>query len=116
MRWQTVGLLLTACAHGPTPPAPPPPAPAPAPPVREAVLAILLRRCGECHQAQRPTAVLEALAAFDLDQPDWPERFDADRFQVALQRLGADPASDRDTFIKFHNGVDEAALRARSKR
>lgn len=63
---------------------------------------ILLRRCGACHQGSRPTAVPEALAVFDLDRTDWPQRFDARRFRVALERLGHEPWSDRDAFIAFH--------------
>jgi hypothetical protein len=111
MRGAALALLLLGCAHEQRPRAAQPAAP---PPSREAVLAILVRRCGECHQARRPTAVPEALRVFDLDQPDWPERFDTERFQVALQRLGNDPASDRAAFIAFHNGADRELLRARN--
>jgi hypothetical protein len=64
--------------------------------------AILVRRCGECHQGSRATAVPDALAVFDLDQPTWPARFDEPRFRVALERLGREPLSDREAFIAFH--------------
>lgn len=114
MRWPVSLLLLAACAHGDTRAEPRPVATPAAPAItREAMLNILLRRCGECHQGSRASAVPEALAVFDLDLPDWPRRFDAQRFQVALQRLGDDPASDRAAFIAFHHGLDAERLRAR---
>jgi hypothetical protein len=68
----------------------------------EAVLAMLVRRCGECHQSSRPTAVADALAIFDLDDAGWPQRFDAHRVEVALARLGKGPESDRQLFLTFH--------------
>jgi hypothetical protein len=97
-------LLLTACSRRNSAPVPMPTTtpPGPATPTQETMHAILVRRCGECHQSSRSTAVSAALAVFDLDQADWPQRFDMLRFQVALERLGSEPLSDREAFIAFH--------------
>lgn len=56
---------------------------------------VLARRCGECHEAHRPTAKQAALAIFDLDKADWPSRFDERRYAAALRRLGT--SSEEDT-------------------
>jgi hypothetical protein len=62
---------------------------------------VLARYCGQCHEGHRPTAVAEALAVFDLDTPDWPQRFDSRRFEVALMRLSGKPEADQATFLAF---------------
>src|SRR5262245_19573309 len=48
---------------------------------------VLAEHCGECHEGHRPTAKPKALAIFDLDQPDWPSRFDDHKYKSALGRL-----------------------------
>lgn len=96
-------IVLSLCAIACARPAPKV-APAPKPLVSQnEVLAVLTRRCGECHQSSQKTALPAALAVFDLDDPNWPERFDARRFTVAAQRLGDTPASDRALFVAFHS-------------
>jgi mono/diheme cytochrome c family protein len=70
---------------------------------RRAAHDVLAEHCGECHEGHRPTAVAKALAVFDLDQPDWPARFDAHRYQAALMRLSKKPGPARDAFIAFRD-------------
>lgn len=60
-------------------------------------------RCGECHESHRATAVPRALAIFDLDQPDWPARFDDHRFAAGLVRFGSAPEPDRQAFVAFRD-------------
>jgi hypothetical protein len=64
---------------------------------------VLAEHCGECHEGHRPTAKPKALAVFDLDQPDWPMRFDEHRYQSALRRLASKSAAAREAFIAFRN-------------
>jgi predicted CXXCH cytochrome family protein len=138
MRWGMIAMLLGACtgeappraaesrtpvAPAPTPASAPTPAPAPvaaALPVaadpREATRRTahdaLAEHCGECHEGHRSKAP-KALAVFDLDQPDWPARFDEHRSQAALRRLASKPPAARDAFIAFRD-AEQAALPARS--
>ena len=63
----------------------------------------LAEHCGECHEGHRPTAKPAALAIFDLDQPDWPARFDEHRYESALSRLTKKSAAARDAFIAFRD-------------
>jgi len=70
---------------------------------RRAAHDVLAEHCGECHEGHRPTAKPKALAVFDLDQPDWPMRFDEHRYQSALRRLTSKSAAARETFIAFRN-------------
>jgi hypothetical protein len=63
----------------------------------------LAEHCGECHESHRPTAKAPALAIFDLDQPDWPSRFDEHRYESALTRLTKKSAAARDAFIAFRD-------------
>ena len=70
---------------------------------RRAAHDVLAEHCGECHEGHRATAVPKALAVFDLDQPDWPARFDEHRYQAALMRLAKQPAAARDAFIAFRD-------------
>jgi hypothetical protein len=64
----------------------------------------LAEHCGECHEAHRPTAKPAALAIFDLDQPDWPSRFNEHRYESALMRLTKKSAAARDAFLAFRDG------------
>jgi mono/diheme cytochrome c family protein len=90
-----------------------PPAPASAaPPVaavdprettRRAAHDVLAEHCGECHESHRPTAKPKALAIFDLDQPDWPSRFDDHKYSTALKRLASKSDAARDAFIAFRD-------------
>jgi len=50
------------------------------------------------HEGHRSTTP-KALAVFDLDNPDWPSRFDAHRYQTALQRLAKKPEPARAAFV-----------------
>jgi predicted CXXCH cytochrome family protein len=70
--------------------------------VRRAAHDALAENCGECHEGHRSTNP-KALAVFDLDQPDWPARFTAPRFESALRRLvkKSEPASA--AFIAFRD-------------
>lgn len=74
--------------------------------VRTAAHDMLARRCGECHERHRKTAVPKALAAFDLDAADWPARFaDPKRAEAAMRRLAAAPASDTAAFIALRDAL-----------
>jgi hypothetical protein len=64
---------------------------------------VLAEHCGACHESHRSTAVAKALAIFDLDQPDWPSRFNDHRFTAALNRLNSKPAAARAAFIAFRD-------------
>jgi hypothetical protein len=77
---------------------------------RRAAHDVLAQHCGECHESHRPTAKPKALAIFDLDQPDWPSRFDDHKYKSALKRLANQSDAARDTFIAFR----EAELAASS--
>jgi hypothetical protein len=68
---------------------------------RRAAHDVLAEHCGECHESHRPTAKPKALAIFDLDQPDWPSRFDDHKYKSALKRLANQSDKARDTFIAF---------------
>jgi hypothetical protein len=98
------------------------PAPAPAAPeaakvaavdpreaTRRAAHAALAEHCGECHESHRPTAKPKALAVFDLDQPDWPSRFDEHKYKSALARLSGKGDAARDAFIAFRKAELAAA-------
>ena len=128
-----IAMLLASCT-GEAPPrvpesrAPVAPGPAPAPtPVSTATTVAaadpreatrrtahdaLAEHCGECHEGHRSKAP-RALAVFDLDQPDWPARFDEHRYQAALRRLASKPPAAREAFIAFRD-AELAALPARS--
>jgi hypothetical protein len=121
-------MLLASCTGEAPPrapesraPAAPAPAPAPAPtpspaPVatttvaavdpreatRRAAHDALAEHCGECHEGHR-SKTPRALAVFDLDQPDWPARFDEHRYQAALRRLASKPPAARDAFLAFRD-------------
>jgi predicted CXXCH cytochrome family protein len=81
-------------------------------PTRQAAHDVLAAHCGECHEGHRSTAP-KALAVFDLDQPDWPSRFDAHRYEAALRRLASKPAPARAAFIAFRD-AELAASSARA--
>jgi hypothetical protein len=70
---------------------------------RRAAHDVLAEHCGECHEGHRPTAKPKALAVFDLDQPDWPLRFDEHRYQAALRRLASKSDAAREAFIAFRD-------------
>ena len=134
MRWVVIAMLSASCT-GEAPPrvpesrapvaAAPAPPPAPAPTViatavptvdpreatRLAAHDALAEHCGECHEGHRSKAP-KALAVFDLDQPDWPARFDEHRYQAALKRLASKPPAARDAFIAFRD-AELAALPAK---
>jgi hypothetical protein len=76
---------------------------------RRAAHDALAEHCGECHESHRPTAKPPALAIFDLDRPDWPERFNDHRYESALRRLASKPAA-RDAFLAFRD-AERAASR-----
>ncbi len=65
-------------------------------PVERRAHDVLVRHCAQCHAGERPTAVPEALAAFDLDRPDWLAQFDGRRLEMALERLSGKPEVDQD--------------------
>jgi hypothetical protein len=71
--------------------------------IRDAAHRVMSARCGECHESHRPTAKPAALAVFDLDQPDWPSRFDAGRFDAGLRRFGAAAAEERQAFVALRD-------------
>jgi len=71
---------------------------------------VLAQHCGECHESHRPTAKPKALAIFDLDQPDWPSRFDEHKYNSALSGWRTSPKPRADAFIAFR----EAELAASS--
>ena len=79
---------------------------------RHAAHDVLAQHCGECHESHRPTAKPKALAIFDLDQPDWPSRFDEHKYQAALKRLASKSDAARDTFIAFRDAELAAPARA----
>jgi len=79
---------------------------------RQAAHDMLAEHCGECHEGHRST-VPKALAVFDLDQPDWPSRFDAHRYEAALGRLASKPEPARAAFIAFRD-AELAAPSARA--
>ena len=96
-------VLMAACS---TSAARPPAAKGDAGAVRTAAHDMLARRCGECHERHRKTAVPKALAAFDLDAADWPARFaDPKRAEAAMRRLAAAPASDTAAFIALRDAL-----------
>lgn len=70
---------------------------------RRAAHDVLAQHCGECHESHRPTAKPKALAIFDLDQPDWPSRFDEHKYNSALKRLANQSDAARDAFIAFRD-------------
>jgi len=76
---------------------------------RRAAHDVLAQHCGECHESHRPTAKPKALAIFDLDQPDWPSRFDDHKYKSALGRLSGKGPAARDAFIAFHDAELAAA-------
>jgi len=137
MRWGMIVMLLASCTDEAPPRAPesrapiaaapaPAPTPAPAPVSTATTVAVidpreathrtahdaLAEHCGECHEGHRSKAP-KALAVFDLDQPDWPARFDDHRYQAALRRLASKPQAARDAFIAFRD-AELAALPSRS--
>ncbi|TMQ04678.1 MAG: hypothetical protein E6J90_50890 [Deltaproteobacteria bacterium] len=69
---------------------------------RQAAHDVLAQHCGECHEGHRSDKP-KALAVFDLDQPDWPSRFDAHRFASALGRLAKKPDPASAVFIAFRD-------------
>jgi mono/diheme cytochrome c family protein len=83
------------------PPAPAPPAD-PRTATRQAAHDVLAEHCGECHEGHRSTNA-KALAVFDLDQPDWPGRFDEHRFDAAARRLSSKPETARAAFLAFRD-------------
>jgi predicted CXXCH cytochrome family protein len=76
---------------------------------RQAAHDALAEHCGECHEGHRSTAP-KALAVFDLDQPDWPSRFDERRYQAALRRLASKPEPARAAFVAFRQAELAAPL------
>lgn len=74
---------------------------------RKAAHDALAEHCGQCHEGHRSTNA-KALAVYDLDKPDWPERFDDRRSQGALRRLAKSPAA-RDAFIAFRDAERAAS-------
>ncbi len=88
---------------------PPAPSADPRATTRQAAHDVLAEHCGECHEGHRPTAKPPALAIFDLDKPDWPQRFDDHKFQSALKRLAGKSAAARDAFIAFRDAELAAA-------
>lgn len=78
------------------------PTPDPRAQARQAAHDALAEHCGECHEGHRSTNP-KALAAFDLDQPDWPARFTPPRFESALRRLAKKPEPVRAAFAAFRD-------------
>jgi hypothetical protein len=122
--WRCViAMLWISCAveephRGPPPSAPlvrtvPPVAADPRDAPRRSAHDMLAAHCGECHEGHRSTAQPRALAVFDLDQPDWPARFDERRYQAALMRLTKKPPAAREAFIAFHD-AERASPAARA--
>jgi hypothetical protein len=98
-----------APAAAPAPEAPKVAAVDPREATRRAAHDVLAEHCGECHEGHRPTAKPKALAIFDLDQPDWPSRFDDHKYKSALGRLSGKGDAARDAFIAFRNAELAAA-------
>jgi predicted CXXCH cytochrome family protein len=94
--------LVLRAKQAPTAPADPRAA------TRQAAHDVLAEHCGECHEGHRSTNP-KALAVFDLDQPDWPSRFNEQRFGSALRRLGSKPEPARAAFIAFRDAELAAA-------
>jgi hypothetical protein len=104
-------VLLAACGDDGEPPsaielATTAPAAAAAAPTDPAAIAArahdaLVRHCGECHEAHRPTAKPEALAIFDLDLSTWADRFTPPRLDAAIRRFAAKPEADRAAMAAF---------------
>jgi hypothetical protein len=99
----TPAVATVAVAEPPAPPGDPRAT------TRQAAHDVLAEHCGECHEGHRPTAKPPALAVFDLDKPDWPERFDEHKFQSALKRLAGKSPAARDAFIAFRDAELAAA-------
>jgi hypothetical protein len=58
--------------------------------LRESARATLRTNCGECHIRSRPTALREALAVFDLDEPEWAARMSNQQLDNTAERLDSD--------------------------
>ncbi|HEX7838469.1 MAG TPA: hypothetical protein VF469_13435 [Kofleriaceae bacterium] len=89
-----------------------PPAADPRAATRQAAHDVLAEHCGECHEGHRSTNA-KALAVYDLDQLDWPSRFNEQRFASALRRLASKPETTRAAFIAFRD-AELAASSARA--
>lgn len=48
---------------------------------------ILATHCGTCHEESLPTARMNAVRVYNLENPDWPNNLTADRMDKALERL-----------------------------
>lgn len=55
--------------------------------LRSAATVILATHCGTCHEESLPTARMNAVRVYNLENPDWPEKLSADRMDKALERL-----------------------------
>ncbi len=69
------------------PPPAPPAAVAPPSPALVAAQAVIEERCGDCHRSDLVTAVPEALAVFDLWDPEWLARLDDTAHESMVNRL-----------------------------
>jgi cytochrome c553 len=79
--------------------------------IRQAAHDALAEHCGACHEGHRSTNA-KALAVYDLDQPDWPGRFNEQRFASALRRLAKTTAAAQAAFIAFRDAELAAATPA----
>lgn len=79
---------------------------------REKAREILNRRCGECHDGDRPTAKPKPLAIFDLREEDFAARMKEEQFQDALRRLGSASSADLHHLRVF---VDAELARRRAR-
>lgn len=75
---------------------------------RRAAHDALAEHCGACHEGHRSTNA-KALAVYDLDQPDWPSRFNEPRFASALRRLAKTTEAAQAAFIAFRDAELAAA-------
>jgi len=72
---------------------------------------ILATHCGTCHEESLPTARMNAVRVYNLENPDWPKNLSAERMDKALERLKSPlgeeglprhvPQADIENFRKF---------------
>ena len=86
------------------------PTPAPRDAAREMLKA---RGCGSCHDSAVSTEHANALAVYDLHDPDWSAKMSDQRLPKLMTRLRSAPAADREVVKRFITA--ELTARAESK-
>jgi hypothetical protein len=80
---------------------------------REGARRVLKERgCGKCHDTAVSTQNPQALAVYDLHEPDWPAKMSDERLPKLMGRLKSAPAADRKVVKEFI----QAELAARANR